>query len=475
MVAAAVPVRPLRRAPLQLVVLGLLAATIVAMVLGSAYSSTVQQQWSGPRWAFLVALWVASLVAVRHSARRVVVVLVPLLPLVGFMAFSTAWSVRPQTTFGRAGALTIVFMIAAALAVAMEEDILPRDGVVAALLGGMTVVALGGAVLLVVSQPEAMHPGTGRLNGLGGDSNTVSSMFGVGIPLALGAVLGWRGRRRRLAVAVLVVLVVSVVASGSRGSLLAAAAGSVVVVAIATRGAKARAVAVGLVALAAVAAAVGTAKPIGSESANHVPVPTGSVGEPVTGPKGHRVYLNAELSWRLEDDVGGSLPGAPPVDPHRSALNSSGRTQAWEGALRQVRDRPLAGYGFGTESLVFVDRYVAFQGSYAENAYIGLLLQIGALGLAVFLFAFVVAARRMRHQLAVGDEDERHWAAAFVGATAAGLVLALTQSFVGSAGNVAVLTFWIATLAATVRLGQRSASTSGAVPDGVSPYASRTR
>jgi hypothetical protein len=448
MVAAAVPVRPLRLSWLQLAVLALLAATIVVMVLGSAYSSTVQQQWSGPRWGFLIGLWVASLAAVRHRARRVLVALVPVLPLVGVMALSTAWSVKPQTTFGRAGALTIVFMIAAALAVAMEEDIVPRDGVVAALLGGMTGVALGGALLLAVSHNDAMHPGTGRLNGLGGDPNTVSSMFAVGIPLALGAVIGWRGRSRRAAIAVLVLLVASVVASGSRGSLLAAAAGSVVVAVLSTRGTKARATAVGLVALAAVAAAVGTAQPLGNEDNHHIPVPTGSVGEQVTGPKGHRVYVNAELTWRLEDDIGASLSGAPLVDPHRSVLNSSGRTQAWEGALRQVRERPLVGYGFGTESSVFVDRYVAFQGFYVENAYIGLLLQIGALGLAALLFAFVVAGWRMRRQLAAGDEDERHWAAAFAGTAAAGLVLACTQSFVGSAGNVAVLTFWIAVLAA---------------------------
>lgn len=462
------PVRLLRRTPLQLAVLGLLAATIVVMVLGSAYSSTVQQQWSGPRWGFLILLWVASLAAVRHRGRRVVAVLVPLLPLVAFMALSTAWSVKPATTVGRAGALTIVFMIAAALAVAMEEDILPRDGVVSAVLGGMTAVAIGGALLLVVSHQDAMHPGTGRLNGLGGDPNTVSSMFAVGIPLALGAVVGWRGNRRLLAAVVLTVLSASVIASGSRGSLLAAAAGSVVVAALATRGTKARATAVGLVALATVVAALGTAKPLGNTSTQNVPVPTGSTGQKLTGPKGHRVYINAELTWRLEDDIGASLPGTPAVDPHRTVLNSSGRTQAWEGALRQARERPLVGYGFGTESSVFVDRYVAFQGFYVENAYIGLLLQIGAVGLVLFLLAFALAARRMRRQLAGGDEDERHWAAAFAGATAAGLVLACTQSFVGSAGNVAVLTFWLATLAATVSLGQRSASTSGASA-GVSP------
>jgi O-antigen ligase len=394
-------------------------------------------------------LWVASFALVRRHRGRILVLLVPVLPLLALMALSTAWSVKPLTTFGRAGGLAIVLMIGASLAVAMQEELLARADVVDAFLAGMTAVALGGALLLAVSQTDAMHPGTGRLNGLGGDPNTVSSMIALGVPLALGVALRAQGRRRWLAGGVLVVLVGTIVASGSRGSLLAAAVGSIAVATLAVRGMRARATAVALVALVIAAAAVGTAKPIGTRG-NAFPVPTGSIGQKLTGPKGHRVYVNAELTRRLEDDIGAAVPGGPPVDPHRSFLNSSGRTQAWEGAVRQADQRPLAGYGFGTEPSVFVDRYVAFQGAYVENAYIGLYLQLGAAGLLLLGLALAVVARRVWRGLADPGTDAAAvgFGVAFTGAVVAGLVLATSQSFPWSAGNVTVLTFWTALIAA---------------------------
>src|SRR5207244_2542588 len=52
-------------------------------------------------------------------------------------------------------------------------------------------------------------------------------------------------------------------------------------------------------------------------------------------------------------------------------------------ALKQVEQRPLVGYGFGTEDHVFVDRYYQFEGGLPENAYIGALLQLGVVGLVL--------------------------------------------------------------------------------------------
>jgi O-antigen ligase len=364
--------------------------------------------------------------------------------------------VKPALTFGRAGAFAVVLMIAAALTVAMLEGLLPRDDVVDAILAGMTAVALGGALLLAVSQTDAMHPGTGRLNGLGGDPNTVSSMVALGVPLALGLAFASRGRRRWNAVVILAILLGTIIASGSRGSLLAAAAGALVVAILAVRGRRARATAALAVAVATLAAAaLGSGKPLAMHEI-HVPVPTGSIGQKLTGPAGHRVYLNAELTHRLEDDIGAGVPGSPQVDTHRSFLNSSGRTQAWVGALGQAAERPLVGYGFGTESSVFVDRYVAFQGGYVENAYFGLFLQLGTAGLLLLGVALVVVGRRVRHGLSAADDAAAGLGTAFTGAVVAGLVLATSQSFPFSAGNVAVLTFWTALIAAPAMLTRRA-------------------
>ena len=55
------------------------------------------------------------------------------------------------------------------------------------------------------------------------------------------------------------------------------------------------------------------------------------------------------------------------MEGHASvAATSSGRTQAWRGAIGQAEQRPVVGYGFGTESRVFIDRWSGFVGSVPE-------------------------------------------------------------------------------------------------------------
>src|SRR5205085_540348 len=84
-----------------------------------------------------------------------------------------------------------------------------------------------------------------------------------------------------------------------------------------------------------------------------------------------------------------SSSGAPTI--RRTLFTSSGRRAAWVGAIHQTEDRPVAGYGFGTEALVFVDRYAAFDSDLVENSYIGAALQLGIAGL-VLLLAVVLTA-----------------------------------------------------------------------------------
>ena len=78
------------------------------------------------------------------------------------------------------------------------------------------------------------------------------------------------------------------------------------------------------------------------------------------GPPPPPRYLDAEGAYPLDDDIGRPLPGGGQPTVRRSFLGSSGRIEAWKGALRQAEQRPLLGYGFGTESRVFVDRYYTF-------------------------------------------------------------------------------------------------------------------
>jgi O-antigen ligase len=152
---------------------------------------------------------------------------------------------------------------------------------------------------------------------------------------------------------------------------------------------------------------------------------------------------DAECSLRLEDEIGRPAGGGYVPTKHRSIFGSSGRGQAWQGALEQGAKRPVAGYGFGTESRVFVDRYYSFEGGVPENSYIGMFLQLGAVGVGVFialLVSLVVAGGRA---LVPAERQGRVLAATCGAVLLVGLALGLFQSYLYAAGNNATLSVWI--------------------------------
>ena len=157
---------------------------------------------------------------------------------------------------------------------------------------------------------------------------------------------------------------------------------------------------------------------------------------------------SGELGHPFLTGVGGSV----------SAFTSSGRIAAWRGALRTAQERPLFGFGFGTEDRVFVDRYYIFQGARPENAYIGWLLQVGVAGLlafAIFGLSLLWAVIRVIPRL---EGQTRSAPLALAAVTLGGFLAAFFQSYVYAAGNLAVLTFWVAALAlATTTITEETA------------------
>jgi hypothetical protein len=216
-------------------------------------------------------------------------------------------------------------------------------------------------------------------------------------------------------------LVGELAATGSRGSLVAAAAGTVVVVAFDRRPARTR---LAVAAACLLAFAGGTAA---SRFAKPSTQPPGAIPT--------RLPNDAELSHPLETELGAPKGGGI---QHRSLFSSSGRFRAWRGAIDQGEQRPVAGYGFGTESRVFVDRYYGLDSDVTENSYIGLYLQLGLAGLALFLLVVVRA-------LIIGFRSAGSAAVAVppVAVVCAGLVLAVGQSFVYSVGATGTVPFWI--------------------------------
>jgi hypothetical protein len=146
---------------------------------------------------------------------------------------------------------------------------------------------------------------------------------------------------------------------------------------------------------------------------------------------------DADQYFRLEDEFDAPAgPGHPAQK--RTFLASTGRGQAWEGAFDQGEQRPVAGYGFGTEDHVFVDRYYSFFGGSPENSYVGMFLQLGLVGLALLL---ALAAALVRGSVAALRRDTRI-AAACIAVLVTGLALGVVQSSLYSVGNTATVATW---------------------------------
>ena len=301
-------------------------------------------------------------------------------------------------------------------------------------------MALLGLYMLWVSHDQAVQAAStqypARYRGIGQNPNTVSLLLALATPLGLQLCVTARRWAMRIAVgAALLLLDGSIVASGSRGAVIAALVGSVVWIVTATWPWRKRLLLVG----------AATAVFVADVAIMQIPKAL-----PASPPSVHRgvphVVRDAELVRPLADEIGNPALGAKGAPIHRTLFGTSGRAQAWDAALHQAAKRPVAGYGFGTESLVFVDRYYGFDSSVPENSYIGVLLQLGIVGLVAFLallLALAIAAfRAVRAPPGLGRDVARACASVLAGAA----VLGLTQSYLTSIGNLASTTVWIPAL-----------------------------
>jgi hypothetical protein len=371
---------------------------------------------------------------------------VPAAGLIAVAVVSTSWSATPRLTVGRAGAFALVLAAAAALSFATAGRADRVQTMLDGLLFAAIAVAVGGLLVLAFRYDRAVQPATtvapARYQGLGGGPNMASMILALAVPLAAHATVAWRTVAARvLGATAFALLIGSIALSGSRGALAAAFAGLFVYALLGPKTAKTRA-AFALAAAAVLAASLALAA-VPSTAAGNPPQPTGVDPNPVevTPAPG---YIDAQTGGlRLQDDIGHPGIGAVTERQVRGLLGTSGRTEAWTGALRQALERPVAGHGFGTEDRVFVDRYVSFNSNVPENSYIGLFLQLGLVGvglLAVFLVFVLARGLGAAH---FGDERRRSIVAACVAVVVGGLVLGLVQSYVYAAGNNATAAFWI--------------------------------
>ena len=415
-------------------------------VLNLAFASSINNSFlllgRAFRFRMLLELVVVTWAYRAWRSPRVRPVGAPFVALGAFLALavvSVLWSARTHSTEKRAlGFIALVLVGTGLAAVAAARPEVVRR-VLEALVAAAAIIALLGLYMLWVSHDQAVQSASlqypARYRGMGQNPNTVPLLLAPMLPVALWLLAEAQSRTGRVLLAAAVLLFDgSIVASGSRGALIAALVGTAVWLVTLPRSWRLR------LALLGAAAAVFAADVAITQIPK--PVSPSSVSHRQSGP--HRVIRDAELLLPLEDEIGRPGKNAPPL--RRTLFGTSGRARAWDAAVHQIARRPVAGYGFGTEAQVFVDRYYGFDSTVPENSYLGVALQLGIIGLAAFLAVLGavvwvgVVALRMLSGAALAA------ARACASVVAAGLVLGLTQSYLTSPGNLASPAVWMAAL-----------------------------
>jgi len=423
-----VVVPALRRLPLERAILIAVPVTILGIACSSSWSTGLQSVGRPVRAAGFAALVVLALAYARTRPGRLDGA--PLATAGAFIAVavaSAAWSVEPRHTLASAAAFGALLVVASALARGADDE--ARRRLLWAVVAGAVLVGLAGVLVAVASPHHAVQAATGsvgrRYRGIGVNPNTDAMLFAISLPLSAFLWLDSRERARIAAAASFALCAGSIVAAGSRGAATAAVIGLLALAVAHRRAPLPRAVTAGAAIALALTAIFVTAvsAPLTPAQAARARTAVGNT-EPYTP-------NDAEYILRQSDEIGSESSASS-----RSIFDTSGRLQAWQGAIDQAVDRPALGYGFGTETGVFVDRYRAFEGGVPENSFIGIFLQLGGVGLAI-LIALVVAL--------VSAARRRGGPAATVGLAvlATGLVLAVVQSYVYAVGNVATLGFWL--------------------------------
>lgn len=117
---------------------------------------------------------------------------------------------------------------------------------------------------------------------------------------------------------------------------------------------------------------------------------------------------------------------------------SSGRVEKWKAMGLLIKRRPLLGYGFGTEDLLF--RHFGFKlestGLYAHNTFLGMAVQMGILGFILFfspLFYLLFKPSKTKDNLVY----------ALNGMIIGGLIGGFFESWMYSVGSAFAFPFWV--------------------------------
>jgi O-antigen ligase len=434
----------LRRPSFDAAITVMVAVTVFLFALGTSSVAAFTRIGGTGKWVALFLLACVALAGVCTS-RPQLRVLPPAWAIAAVLlalgAVSAGWSVNVRATEGRIVALVVLFATSAALAVGSPDRAHAARRVLDGVLAACALVAVGGLVVLLVAHRDAVFPATAaagwRFKGLGQSPDTDPMLLAVGVPLALRHAVDGDRRLRWAAVALLLLFAGELAASGSRGG-LAAGFGGGVVAAVALGGSRRGKVVLALAVLVVAALAVGLSRLPG-------PAASGAGSSKAPPPPRSQRGIDAQAAFPFDSEIG--YPTGPYQPPnYRTLLGSSGRLQAWVGAWEQGIDRPLLGYGFGTEDRAFVDRFYSFHASVVENTYLGFFIQLGLLGVGLLLALLVTLAANGVATLGRAPRPTTRIAGAALGVLTAALLSGVSQSGLLTVGFVSAAAIWLCVL-----------------------------
>jgi len=97
----------------------------------------------------------------------------------------------------------------------------------------------------------------------------------------------------------------------------------------------------------------------------------------------------------------------------------TGRTAIWAEALASIARRPIWGYGYSafwgvSRDAIRIDSFLGFEVPHAHNGYLELTLQLGIVGLALFLVLYATALWRAARYLNFDAGNEAIWPLAYL-------------------------------------------------------------
>jgi O-antigen ligase len=122
-----------------------------------------------------------------------------------------------------------------------------------------------------------------------------------------------------------------------------------------------------------------------------------------------------------------------------------GRLYIWPVALELIAEKPIFGYGFGTEEYLFILKkhtMMGFQVYLTHNSYLGMTLQLGILGfILLFVPLFILLFKELFSRQT--NETVPPLRYALRATLIAGLICAFYESWIYSVGNAQAFPYWI--------------------------------